>query len=177
MMWPVPAACQEAPAASQPSEAAGDVLHVQSDKLVSLRESNYIHFIGNVRVSVDTTRIRSGELKVYYNRRGADNQAVSGESIEKIVAQEDVRIDMENRTATCQKAVYRPRDQILVLTGGLVRIKSEGNLISGSRIRFNRQTGEIIVDGDPEQRVNAIIRQGDDGLLQQPSEDEVQEAP
>ena len=170
LLLPVLGACTlfalSAANASEASVSAPEnELRVQADKLVSMRDANYIQFIGNVDVSVAETRIQSEKLKVYFHQMPSGKQEVSGSNVQKIVATGNVRIEMENRTATCQQAVYRTRTQILVLTGGAVKIKSEGNLISGSKITFHRKSGEIIVDGDPEQRVNAIIQQGGDALL------------
>jgi lipopolysaccharide transport protein LptA len=84
---------------------------------------------------------------------------MTSEDIEKVVASGQVRIAMENRIAHCEQAVYRPDSQTLVLTGKSVEIQSENNVVTGSRITFNQKTGEIIVDGAPEQRVNAVIHQ------------------
>lgn len=163
-------AAATAPEAQGPDSGRENRLHVQADKLVSLRESNYIHFSGDVDVETDDTRIRSAELKVYFSRLPSGGAGMSGEDVEKIVASGNVRIDMDNRTATCEQAVYRTDTQILVLTGGLVKIKSEGNRISGGRITFHRRTGEIIVDGADGQRVNAIIQQSEQGLLKPKTE-------
>lgn len=146
-------------------EAEGKNVHVQADKLVSGQEANYIHFMGNVTVTLENTRIWSRELKVYYNQLSGGDANVSQENIKKIVAIGDVRIDTENRTATCDKAVYRTATEILVLTGDSVKIKSETNSITGNKITFNQKTGEITVDGDPAQRVNAIIEQGKEEML------------
>ncbi|MDZ7830463.1 MAG: LptA/OstA family protein [Desulfobacterales bacterium] len=138
---------------------ANNKLHIRADKLVSLRESNYIQFTGNVEVDMSDATIKSNKLRIFYEKGDADESAMAAENIEKVVAIENVRINMENRTAHCDKAVYHPEKQVLVLTGKTVEIKSENNVVSGSKITFNQKTGEIIVDGAPEQRVNAIIRQ------------------
>ncbi|MFO7837955.1 MAG: LptA/OstA family protein [Desulfosalsimonadaceae bacterium] len=178
ILWPCifylqPAACAE-PAAGQNSASQADKVHVRADKLVSLRESNYIHFIGNVDLEIENTRIQSDDLKAYYKQMPKEGRDMGGKNIEKIVATGNVRIDMEKRRATCEKAVYRTKTQRLVLTGESVKIKSEGNLISGGKVTFNRKTGEITVDGDTEQRVNAVIDQGGNDLMSPQPQDEAQ---
>ncbi len=143
------------------AQANGDNrLHVQADKLVSQSKSNYIHFEGNVVVTLETTRIESDELRVFYNQLSGGEGSVNRDNIEKIVASGHVQIDTENRSATCDQAVYRTETEILVLTGDLVEIKSENNFVTGKKITFNQKTGEIIIDGNTSQRVNAIIYQG-----------------
>lgn len=151
--------------------AAENKIHIRADKLVSQRKSNYILFTGNVDVEMETTRIRSSELKVFYKQAPAADAPATEGNIDKIVASKDVRIDMDNRQATCEKAVYRADDRILVLTGNEVVIRSENNSITGRQITFNQETGEIIVDGEGGQRVNAIIHQGDGNILEPQTEE------
>ncbi len=151
--------------------AAENKIHVRADKLVSQRNSNYILFTGNVDVEMGTTRIRSSELKVFYKQAPAADAPAAESNIDKIVARKDVRIDMENREATCEKAVYRADVRRLVLTGEAVVIRSENNSITGRKITFNQESGEIIVDGEGGQRVNAIIHQGDGNILEPQTEE------
>jgi len=155
--WLMPACAQTAPDTDTP--AANGNLHIRADKLVSQQASNYIQFIGNVEVDVANAKIESSELRVFYQNQSSAGASMTQENLDKVVAIDDVRITMENRTARCDQAVYHPGKQILVLTGESVEIKSENNVVTGSKITYNQKTGEIIVDGDPEQRVNAIIHQ------------------
>ncbi len=136
-------------------------IHIRADKLVSQRESNYIHFIGNVSVDVDTTQINSSELKVFYEQVPASGTSMTNENIKKITASGNVKIYFDNRTAQCDQAIYKTETQILVLTGEKVEVRSEGNSITGNKITFNQKTGEIIVDGNKGQRVNAIIHRNE----------------
>jgi len=138
----------------------GTKLHIQADRLVSRQESNYIHFIGNVDVDADKTQIQSSELKVFYEQLPSSGTSMTSENIKKIVASGQVTINLDNRTATCDRAVYQTDRQVLVLTGETVEVTSEDNSITGNKITFNRKTGEIIVDGGTNQRVNAVIHGG-----------------
>ncbi len=159
------------PAAARADETAADnKIYVRADKLVSQRKSNYILFTGNVDVEMGTTRIRSSELKVFYKQAPASDALASQRNIDKIVASRDVRIDMDKREAACEKAIYRADERILVLTGSKVVIRSENNSITGRQITFYQETGEIIVDGDGGQRVNAIIHQDDGNMLKPQSQ-------
>ncbi|MFP4225335.1 MAG: lipopolysaccharide transport periplasmic protein LptA [Desulfobacterales bacterium] len=156
--WLISAAYADTQSADE-TAPANNKLHIRADKLVSLQESNYIQFTGNVEVDMPDATITSNKLRIFYEKGASGESAMAAENVEKVVAIEDVRINMDNRTAHCEKAVYHPEKQELVLTGKTVEIKSENNVVSGSKITFNQKTGEIIVDGAPEQRVNAIIHQ------------------
>lgn len=132
-------------------------IHIRADKLVSQRESNYIHFMGDVKVDVDQTKINSSELKVFYEQMPSAGSSVANNNINKIVASGNVTIDFDNRSAKCDQAVYQTETQTLILTGEKVAVMSENNSITGDKITFNQKTGQITVDGTPEQRVNAVI--------------------
>lgn len=174
VMWPCIACLQPAARAEPGVSKNADKVHVRADKLVSLREANYIHFIGNVDLEIENTRIQSADLKAYYKQMPKQGRDMGGQNIEKIVATGNVRIAMGKRRATCEKAVYRTKTQRLVLTGESVKIKSEGNLITGRKVTFDQKTGEITVDGDTEQRVNAIIEQGGEDLMSPQPQNEAQ---
>mgnify|MGYP006289208889 CR=1 FL=1 len=155
--WLMPGFAEASP--ENETAAGSNKLHIRADKLVSRQESNYIQFMGNVEVDVANANIKSSELRVFYAKQTGAESSMTREDIEKVVASGQVRIAMENRIAHCEQAVYRPDNQTLVLTGKSVEIQSENNVVTGSRITFNQKTGEIIVDGAPEQRVNAVIHQ------------------
>ena len=139
-------------------------IHIWADKLVSQREVNYIHFMGNVRVDMNQTQIKASDLKVFYEQLPSSGDSVTNDNIKKIVASGNVTIDFDNRSAKCDEAVYRTDTQTLVLTGEAVEVKSGNNSITGNKITFNQATGQIIVDGTPGQRVNAIIHQVDEDV-------------
>lgn len=139
-------------------------LHIRADKLVSQREANYIHFMGNVLADVDQTRIKASNLKVFYENLAASGESMTRDNIKKIVAAGNVIINFDDRTARCEEAVYRTDTRTLVLTGEAVEVTSGQNSITGNQITFNQATGQIVVDGTPDQRVNAIIHRVDQNL-------------
>lgn len=152
--------------------AGNNRIHIRADKLVSLRNSNYIQFTGDVDVALENTRIQSAALKVFFKQAPSGDAPATENNIEKIVANGNVRINMGNRKATSGKAVYQTDTQILVLTGKDVTISSENNSITGSQITFDQRSGEIIVDGDGGQRVNAVIHQNNGNILNPQTEEE-----
>lgn len=154
--WLVFTAYAELPADADPGTESNRI-QIRADKLVSQRDSNYIHFMGDVQVDMDQTKINSSDLKVFYEQMPSAGSSVTGSNINKIVASGNVTIDFDNRNAKCDQAVYQTETQTLTLTGEKVAVMSESNSITGDKITFNQKTGQITVDGTPEQRVNAII--------------------
>ena len=154
--WLVFTAYAELPTDADPGTGSNRI-QIRADKLVSQRDSNYIHFMGDVQVDMDQTKINSSDLKVFYEQMPSAGSSVTGSNINKIVASGNVTIDFDNRSAKCDQAVYQTETQTLILTGEKVTVMSENNSITGDKITFNQKTGQITVDGTPDQRVNAII--------------------
>ena len=142
------------------SENVASKIHITAKKLVSNQDERFATFSGDVHAVQGDTSIRSDTLIVYY-RSGADftaqNSADKEGLIQKIVADGNVTIDFEDRTAFSEKAVYTARNGHLVLTGNPARIESQGNYITGNEIMLDRNTGEISVVGGTDNRVEAVF--------------------
>ena len=143
-------------------------IHITADRLISRQAERFAEFSGNVRATQDDTVIVSDSLKIYFR----DNQEASGngenrdeDSIERLIATGNVSIDHENLSAQCDQAVYTASDGLLVLTGETVRVKDEGGTITGKRMVFERETGEITITGEAGSRVEAIFDQRGDRIL------------
>jgi lipopolysaccharide export system protein LptA len=137
-------------------------IHIVADKLKANNEAKYAEFIGNVKVTQDDTTITSDRLKIYSKRGLVGNQkrGSSEESIEKIVASGNVKIQFDNRTAMAENAVYTVKNRVLVLSGGNARIVSGKNTLTGSKITYYRGDGRINVDG----RIHAVFFSKGKGL-------------
>ena len=130
---------------------------VTADKLISENQGRNAEFSGNVRVTQGKTVIRANRLKVFFGSDGAGS-----ESIEKIVARENVRIDFDDKEARSESAVYVIADRKLVLEGGNAQIKSGDNVIRGTKITLYRDEDRIQVEGGGPKRVEAVFyTQGD----------------
>jgi len=146
----------------------GDI-HISADKLVSSRDDDTAEFSGNVLATQAGVTIQSDRLRVHYEKI-PDDKAVAGSKsgmgsnrIKEIIAEGNVKIVMNNRTAFCDRAVYDVSEGLIVLTGNNVRIAQDDNFIHGSRITLNRLTGAVSVSGDPDKpdhRVEAVFNPG-----------------
>ena len=61
---------------------------------------------------------------------------------ESVTAVGNVRIEQTNRVAVCNQAFYSIKSGLLVLTGK-PRVSQGGNVLSGTRITFNRDTDKM----------------------------------
>jgi lipopolysaccharide export system protein LptA len=133
------------------------VLNIKSDKLLSDRNSQYILFSGNVVAVYGDKTIYADKLKVLYNGAPANQTGLNEGKINKIIATGNVKIMFENKTGYCDQAVYAQDTQTIILTGKDARIQSDDNYITGEKITIRQISGQVIVDGNPESRVNAVF--------------------
>ena len=141
-------------------------IHITADKLISDNDADYAEFIGNVRATQEDTVITADRLKIFV-RKNPDNKGASGagtESINKIIASGNVKINFDNRVAVTPQAVYNTKTGILVLSGDNSRIISGNDSISGEKITLYRTTGRITVESSEEKRVEAVFYSGEKGL-------------
>ncbi len=139
--------------------AEADKIQVSADSLDINNEDNYAEFIGSVKAVHKDMTIDSDRLKVYYDKKSENSGASAQDegSIKKIIAEGNVIIVSDGRTANSQKAVYMTKNGMLILTGKDARITNEQNYITGSKIIFNRSSGNVKVFGKPDRRVKAIF--------------------
>jgi lipopolysaccharide export system protein LptA len=141
-------------------------IHITADKLISDNEHDYAEFIGNVRATQKDTVITADRLKIFV-KKNPDNKGTPGvgaESIDKIIASGNVKINFDNRVAVTRQAVYNTKTGVLVLSGDNSRIISGKDSISGEKITLYRTTGRITVESGKEKRVEAVLYSGEKGL-------------
>jgi len=141
-------------------------IHITADKLISDNKANHAEFIGNVRATQEETVITADRLKIFFKRNpgNKDTPSVTRESIKKIVANGNVKINFDNRVAVTQQAVYNIETEVLVLSGDNSRIISGNDSISGEKITLYRTEGRINVESGSEKRVEAVFYSGEKGL-------------
>jgi lipopolysaccharide export system protein LptA len=139
--------------------AEADKIQVSADSLNINNEENYAEFIGSVKAVHKDMTINSDRLKIYYDQKSKNSETSSQNegSIKKIIAEGNVIIVSDGRTANSQKAVYMTKNGMLILTGKDARITNKQNYITGSKIIFNRSSGNVKVIGKPDRRVKAIF--------------------
>jgi len=141
-------------------------IHITADKLISDNKANHAEFIGNVRATQEETVITADRLKIFFKRNpgNKDTPSVTRESIKKIVANGNVKINFDNRVAVTQQAVYNIETEVLVLSGDNSMIISGNDSISGEKITLYRTEGRINVESGSEKRVEAVFYSGEKGL-------------
>ncbi|MGQ0734301.1 MAG: hypothetical protein ACT4QD_11660 [Acidobacteriota bacterium] len=79
--------------------------------------------------------------------------APTGNALERLDAQDAVKIIVDSREATGQRLSYHPADQRYVLTGSPVRLVEGCQESTGRTLTFFRSSDRIQVDGNEEIRV------------------------
>lgn len=129
-----------------------DRTRITSDKVIYSGGNETILFQGNVRVRRRDFDLWCRKMTVHLasDGSGREGQRMSGDArnFEKIVAEENVRLRMENRNATCRKAIYRSAEETIILLGD-VRLRQGRNRIRGQEVRMDmaRNTTEILGSG------------------------------
>jgi lipopolysaccharide export system protein LptA len=151
---------------SSGTEVDAQKILITARQLVTHTATRLAEFKGEVRVRQGATVIDADSLKIHYTGGPQDKTTASteGESIEKIIAEGRVKIQMDNRIAFADHAVYTTADSVLVLTGKNSRLTSGNNSITGSKITFFRADGRVTVEGSEDRRVEAVLFPGDKGL-------------
>ncbi len=134
-------------------------LRITADKLVGSYDRNYAEFTGSVEAVYGDFIIKSDSLKIYYKRDPGkkEKSKASEESIDKIIANGNVKIWADGKVATTQHAVYTTDTMVLVLTGENSTVTSNKNYISGSKITINRSKNTVKVESGVENRVKALF--------------------
>lgn len=132
-------------------------LHITADSLVAFQNNQHVVFSGHVIAVYQSTTITSDKLQVFYNDQAKKDQLDSN-SVKKIIATGNVHIELEDKSAQCDQAVYNPSSDSLILSGEKTRLQSQNNYITGNTITIYQKTGQIIVDGSADNRVNAVFQ-------------------
>jgi lipopolysaccharide export system protein LptA len=141
-------------------------IHISSDRSVFDLESGFSEFIGNVKATQGASIITSDRLKVLFGKDSgqANNQVTSGTSIEKIVANGNVRIIFEKGVAVTQRAEYVTETGVYTLSGNGSKVTSGRNSITGAKITFRRADGRIAVESGRGKQVEAVFYPGEKGI-------------
>lgn len=140
------------------SEPVNKKLHITSDKLVSNQNELYITFTGHVKAIHGSKTVNSDHLRIFYSKNDDGKTGPGEKNIKKIVATGNVTIELSEGIAECDRAVYLTKTKTITLTGKNTRIQKEKNFITGKKIIIHQDTGQIIVDGSSDTRVNAVFQ-------------------
>jgi lipopolysaccharide export system protein LptA len=99
-------------------------------------------FLGNVHVKRPDFELWSEKMTVYLDKSGKSNGSAAQSStagmeagnIERIVAEENVRLKSESNTGTSKKATYYAKEDKFVMEGNPVLKDNKQNTVTGTRI-------------------------------------------
>lgn len=141
---------------------------ILSDRVIYTQQDNRILFQDNVHVEREDFLLWSEEMTVFLVEEDGegDAQQEAGremQDFERIVARDNVRIQMEQRNATSREAVYTSADSLLVLTGD-VRLQQGRNVVHGHEVHINLDQGTSEVMSGEQEQVEATFYSGDNGV-------------
>lgn len=112
-------------------------------------ENAYFHFSDAVKLTATNMVVECDSLEVFATREAEEQSAIGKFSaIKEIVATGNVRIEQEERTATCQKAIVKPNEERIVLTGNPVVVQPGGRIVTYNpedEILLDRGNGRISI--------------------------------
>ena len=154
-----PAAAAEEPSSGIPTSTNDDQIEIVADKLITNHTEKFAEFSGNVSASQGDFVIKADHLRIYYQAApsGAAQRATGQDSIEHIMATGNVKLSIGKFTAEADRAEYDLKTEVLVLTGESSTLKSNRDILTGSKIIVDRKTGQMRVESDPQERVKAIF--------------------
>ncbi len=123
-------------------------VHIKSDLLIASSTENMAEFKGHVRATQGNTVITCEQLKLFFKKGAlAEGGSNPGDnSIERIIATENVKIRMDNRVAFAQHAEYTLTNKKIILTGTPAKVSSGNTFIIGTKITMWLD-GRIQVEG------------------------------
>lgn len=137
-------------------------LHVISDKMVALRDTSMVEFIGNVKATRLESILLADSIKVFFNEKSETKDETAQSNIKKIVATGNVRGTDNDRKAFADKAVYTAKDDVLILTGKAAKLLTGTSYVTGKKITWFRKLDKVIVETDGTNRVEALFNPEDD---------------
>lgn len=153
------AVAAEEPSAGKPKTANDDQIQIEADQFISNQAEKFAEFSGNVRARQGTFVINADRLRIYYQAASdkAAERATGPETIQQIIATGNVKLSTEEYTAETDRAEYDLETQVLVLIGDSSTLKSNRNILTGSKISVDRKTGQMSVESDTQERVKAVF--------------------
>lgn len=133
-------------------------LHITSDKMIALKESSMVEFIGNVKAIRVDSIILADSIKVFFN---TDKKKDAQSSVKEIISAGNVHYTAGERQAFADKAVFTTKDEILVLTGKSPKLITGSSFVTGKKITLFRKLDKVLVESDGSKRVEAVFNPED----------------
>jgi len=123
-------------------------INITSDRMEADNRNRTVDFLGNVVAKREDMVIFSDRISAFYTEEG---------QIQKIIARGNVKINQQDRIATCVEAVFFQPTQKIVLTG-TPKVWQGKNIVTGGKITISLNEDKIDIEGaGKNDRVNAII--------------------
>ncbi|MFP4629845.1 MAG: LptA/OstA family protein [Desulfohalobiaceae bacterium] len=130
---------------------------ISSQKMVFSRQENKVEFLQDVYLERTDLELWCEKLTVFLASGAELQEGPGGQDFERMEAEEQVRIKMENRTASSKSAVYERQSQTLVLEGD-VQIQEGPNQIQGQKVTIYLQEDKSEVSaGEEGDRIRAVF--------------------
>ena len=144
---------------AKPGENEPKRIRIKAEKLVADLNEYKAEFSGNVKVTQGDTNLSADTLSIYrhQNVKNQDDTLINTQSIKKIIAQGNVRINFGETAASAERAEYLTETDELLLSGKNATVTRGKHSISGTKLRFYRSEGRIMVDGNAGKQVKAIF--------------------
>ena len=151
------------PALAAPEgQAQSAPIEITADKLVTDNQKRSAVFSGNVTAVQNDTKLTADQLTIFY--KSSSGGGAGANDIERLEARGQVRIRFDNKLAVSNQAVYIIEERKLVLEGPGSKVVSDQDEITGTRITFYRNDGRMMLEGDDQNRVKAVIHSDQRGL-------------
>lgn len=154
--------CLAAPA----SPAAGGKkppIHIEADRMVSLKNDNAVLFTGKVDARQGQMVIRAAEMTVYYlsNEEKVKLPQSEERSLKKLLATGNVEIQNDGMTGTGDKMEYYEAERKMILIGNS-KVWQDNNLVTGHTVVVFLDQGKSVVErGEKKgERVKAFFYPG-----------------
>ena len=152
-----------APASSAGGKAP---IHIEADRMVSMKDDNAVLFTGNVDAKQGQMTIRAAEMTVYYlsNEEKAKQPQSEERTLKKLFASGNVEIQNEGMTGTGDKMEYYEAERKMILIGNS-KVWQDNNLVTGHTVVVFLDKGKSIVErGEKKgERVKAFFYPGGEG--------------
>lgn len=130
-------------------------IQIEAKELKVADKNQVAEFIGDVVVRQGDTTLKTQRLKIRYAGSAAEGPVQN--RISRMEATGTVLISSKDQTATGDAASFDMDRQILVLTGKEVVLSQGPNIVVGSRLTINLESGKVDLEAPSSGRVKVLI--------------------
>jgi lipopolysaccharide export system protein LptA len=139
-------------------------MHIEADRVVYGQKERKLEFVGRVHVQRPDFELWCDTMTVSLSpdSPGEDDQGEQGPDmgiggqVRKIVAQNNVRLKMDQRTATSDRAEFYTQEAKIVLLDNVV-LQDKRNTVHGHQVTFWLDEDRSEIEGTEDSRVRAVF--------------------